>query len=159
MTKSEFSGVGWLEERIRCLHSKSQSCYHHWKEDSRGAASLSICHILGSIVALPFMMSLCHALSGSLFKQHQGVTGHALWNDLHCDIRYPQSLFYRPHFSPEVLKACWPGPVSSLSTPHSIHSFKPSCRAVHRRLWDPQGRQKPATQVTPALCVSVSCLI
>lgn len=41
-------------------------------------------------------------------------------------------VFYQPCCSHEVVGECWPGAVSSRSTPHSVHSCKPSCGEVHR---------------------------
>lgn len=129
---------GGLEERIGGLHSKALSSYHQLVRKLPTMRLLraqgGICHILGGRCRMPFNDIIMPCFVNISFQTASGVTGNTVWTDLHRDIRYWQSLFYQACFSQAVLKECWHGAVSSLSTPHSVHSFKASSEAVPRKL-------------------------
>lgn len=92
-------------------------------------------------VTVPFNDAIMAYFVNISFQTVSGVTGNTGWTDLRCDIRYWQSLFYGTYFSLAVLKECWHGTVSSLSTPHSTHSLKASCDLVLRK---PQSHTRAA---------------
>lgn len=136
---------GDLGERTGGLHSKALSCSYQVVRRLPATQLLwaqgGICHILGIGVTEPFNDAIMPYFVNISFQMVSGVTGNTVWTDLHCDIRYWQSLFYGTCFSQAVLKECWHDTVSSLSTPHSTHSFKASCDVVHRK---PQSHTRAA---------------